>query len=153
MSETPCQVSSENHKNNNGTIADRPVFREWAPLDYVNERIPLRYHQGFVAKDLVYTCVAVSCDSIAVGSNAGVLFWFNRAVRQVVRKSVDERLTPVTAVALTLCQYGEALAVGNQLGTVAIFTSSSPLSTPVSNTSVFVMQSHLIYIPLGFLLV
>lgn len=132
MSETSSQVFSENRKNN-GTITDRPVFREWAPLDFLNEKIPLRYHQGFVTKDLIYTCVAVSCDSIVIGSNAGVLFWFNRAVQHVIRKSIDERLTPVTAAALTLCQYGEALAVGNQLGTVAVFTSNSPHPAPVKH--------------------
>lgn len=126
-------MTTENHKNNGNSSSDiRPVFREWARLDYINERIPLRYHQGFVSKDLVYTCVAISCDSIVVGTNAGVLFWFSRAVQHAVRKNIDERLTPVTSVALTLCQFGEALAVGNQIGTVAVFTSNSRQSTPVS---------------------
>lgn len=116
---------------NNGHI-DGPVFREWVPLTSLIEKIPPRFHHGFVSKELVLTCVAVSCDSIVLGSNAGVLFWFSRSNHSVRRKSVDDKFIPVTAVSIALCQYGEILAAGNLQGTVAVFPSNSVQPLPVS---------------------
>lgn len=119
--------ATENH----GQV-DTPVFREWVPLHHLIEKIPPRFHQGFVSKDLVLTCVTVSCDSILLGSNAGVLFWFNRSNHNVNRRNVDDKFIPITALAITVCHYGEVLAVGNLQGTVAIFLASAAQSTPVS---------------------
>lgn len=122
-------TTSENHHN--GQV-DAPVFREWVPLHHLIEKIPPRFHQGFVSKDLALTCVAVSCDSIVLGSNAGVLFCFTRSNHNVYRKSIDDKFTPVTSLAVTLSQYGEVLAVGNLQGTVAVFSASAAHPTPVN---------------------
>jgi hypothetical protein len=46
---------------------------------------------------------------------------------------VDDKFIPVTALAITLCHYGEILAVGNFGGTVAIFSTSVMQSGPVSS--------------------
>ena len=134
--------ATENH-HSNGQV-DLPVFREWVPFSHLIEKIPPRFHQGFVSKDLTLTCVNVSCDSIVLGSNAGVLFWFTRSNHNVTRKSVDDKFIPVTALAITLCQYGEVLAAGNLQGTVAIFSASNAQPTPVSvfNVHLFHTQLH-----------
>lgn len=126
------RAASENHYKDRQI--DFPVYREWVSLAHLIEKIPPRFHQGFVSKDLILTSVTVSCDSIVLGSNAGVLFWFSRSNHNVNRKSVDDKFTPVTALAITLCQYGEILAVGNLRGTVAIFSTSVVQSNPVSRT-------------------
>ena len=125
------QRASENH-HKDGQV-DTPVYREWVPLSQLIEKIPPRFHQGFVSKDLILTSVTISCDSIVLGSNAGVLFWFSRTNHNANRKSVDDRFIPVTALAITLCHYGEILAAGNLGGTVAIFSTSAVQSSPVSN--------------------
>ena len=129
---------------------DRPVFREWAPLNSLLEKIPPRYHQGFVSKELVLTCVAVSCDSIVLGSSAGVIFWYNRGNQQVTRKSIDDKLVPVTCAAITLSQYGEALAVGNLQGTLAIFSSNPSYSRPVSFPVFFILHNFKLIIIIVF---
>ena len=104
------------------------VYREWVPLTDLMERIPPKFHQGFVSKDLVLTCVSCDRDSIVVGSNAGILFWFDRGSDYVYRKTIDERLFSVTAVALS-CGY---LAAGNELGLVAVFSPDVSQQGPVS---------------------
>ncbi len=76
--------------------------------------------------------MAVSCDSIILGSSAGVIFWFNRANQQVSRKSIDDKFVPVTCAAITVSQYGEVLATGNLQGTLAIYSSNPSYSRPVS---------------------
>ena len=108
-------------------------FREWAPLKHLIEKIPPRYHLGFVSKDLILTCVTVSCDSIVVGSSAGVVFWFNRGSQLVSRKSINDKFSPITSLAITISEHGdEILAVGDANGLVAIFSSNgSSQATPV----------------------
>lgn len=124
------QRASQNQHKEGPT--DHPVYREWAPLSHLIEKIPPRFHQGFVSKELILTCVTISCDSIVLGSNAGVLFWFGRSNHSVNRRSVDDKFIPITALAITLCQYGEILATGNLAGTVAIFSTSAVQSSPIT---------------------
>ena len=111
-------------------LSDGPVFREWVPLTDLIERVPPKFHQGFASRDLILTCVTCTRDSLVAGSNAGILFWFDRDSDLVCRKTVDERFLPVTAVALSPT---EKLAAGNQLGSVAIFSSNFSETAPVSN--------------------
>lgn len=135
------QRASQNQHRDGQT--DQPAYREWTPLSHLVEKIPPRFHQGFVSKELILTVVTISCDSVVLGSNAGVLFWFNRNNHNVNRRSVDEKFTPTSALAITLCQYGEILAAGNLAGVVAIFSTSSMQSSPVSITcTVNVASNH-----------
>lgn len=124
--------TSPTRVDRNGLVHDHPVlFREWAPLKHLIEKIPPKYHQGFVSKELLLTCVAVSCDSIVIGSSAGVVFWFSRSNQLACRKSIDDKFISVTALAITISEYGEALAVGNAAGVIAVFSSNISLSAPV----------------------
>lgn len=143
-----CTTLAENmpsevdpHRIINGIVPHRPAFREWAPLKHLIEKIPPKYHHGFVSKDLALTCIAVSCDSIVLGSSAGVIFWFNRSNQQANRKSIDDKFVPVTSLAIAISEYGEALAVGNTKGAVAVFPSNPSQPTPVSHPIVLICQS------------
>lgn len=138
------EKSSQNEKTR--AASDGPLFREWVPLTDLIERIPPKFHQGFVSRDLLLTCVTCTQDSLVAGSNAGILFWFDRGSDLVCRKTVDERYLPVTAVALSS---KEKLAAGNQLGSVAVFSSDFSEVTPVStwlNLSWCIINNFIIFL-------
>lgn len=53
-------------------------LREWAPLTDLLEKIPATVQKSFFYQDLSITCVDVLSDFIALGSDAGIVFWYNR---------------------------------------------------------------------------
>lgn len=55
-----------------------PNLREWAPLTDLLQKIPTKITTKLIYKDLNITCVDVLSDFIALGSNVGIVFWYNR---------------------------------------------------------------------------
>ena len=118
--------------NNLESGGNRTIFREWARLTRLVEKIPPKFHQGFTSKEIILTCIASSRHSIVIGSNSGVIFWFDRSSETIKRTNIDDNFISTTALTITHGQNGEALACGNSEGIVAIFLSSQLESAPVS---------------------
>ena len=59
------------------------AIREWAPLTDVIERIPTRINRGLFPADLNITCLDAVEDFIALGTDAGMVFWYNRQTGQI----------------------------------------------------------------------
>lgn len=53
-------------------------LREWVPLTDLLEKIPASVQKSFFYQDLSITCVDVLTDYIALGSDCGIVFWYNR---------------------------------------------------------------------------
>jgi len=53
-------------------------IREWAPLTEIIEQIPARLQRGFFPANLNLTCVDATEEFLAIGSDAGIVFWYNR---------------------------------------------------------------------------
>lgn len=53
-------------------------IREWAPMTEIIERIPARVQKGLFPMDLNITCIDAVPEFLALGSDAGIVFWYNR---------------------------------------------------------------------------
>lgn len=54
------------------------ILREWAPLTGLLQQIPLKAQRGLFTHDLSLTCVDALPEFIAVGTNLGLVYWYNR---------------------------------------------------------------------------
>lgn len=64
-------------------------IREWAPLTELIDRIPARLQRGFFPANLNLTCVDASEDFLAVGSDAGIVFWHNRRTGEMQKLKAE----------------------------------------------------------------
>ncbi|KAH8331737.1 hypothetical protein KR074_010628 [Drosophila pseudoananassae] len=94
-------------------------IREWAPLTELIDRIPARLQRGFFPANLNLTCVDASEDFLAVGSDAGIVFWHNRRTgeMQKLKAEVATRITCVRIV--NSVEYMVAAGCAN--GQVSVF--------------------------------
>lgn len=59
------------------------VLREWAPLSKLLQQIPLRQRVGLFLEDVKFTCVDADSECIAIGTSAGIVFWYDRRTHVV----------------------------------------------------------------------
>jgi hypothetical protein len=55
------------------------MLREWAPLEALLSQIPQRAARGLFWDDLSLTCVDALSEVLALGTDAGLVLWFDRA--------------------------------------------------------------------------
>lgn len=58
-------------------------LREWSPLSDLLSKIPIRIQKTFFYQDVNITCIDVLPDFIALGSDVGIVFWYNRSTGDV----------------------------------------------------------------------
>ncbi|XP_067626414.1 WD repeat-containing protein CG11141 [Eurosta solidaginis] len=96
-------------------------LREWAPLTDIMEKIPPRMTRalGFFPADLNITCVDAIPEFIALGSDAGIVFWYDRYTGELqkLRTEFAARITRLKIVSTV--EY--MIAAGNATGQVSIF--------------------------------
>lgn len=67
-------------------------LREWTPLTDLWQHIPATLSKSLILTQEVHvTCLSAADEFIAIGSNCGLIFWYNRAKRTVVRLKCDVR--------------------------------------------------------------
>ncbi|KAH8299751.1 hypothetical protein KR044_005474 [Drosophila immigrans] len=93
-------------------------LREWAPLTEIMELIPAA-RRGFFPSNLNITCVDAVEDFLALGSDAGLVFWYNRrsGEMQKLKAEVSTRITCVKIV--NSVEY--MVAAGSANGQVSVF--------------------------------
>uniref|UniRef100_A0A1I8N152 HPS5-like beta-propeller domain-containing protein n=1 Tax=Musca domestica TaxID=7370 RepID=A0A1I8N152_MUSDO len=95
------------------------AIREWAPLTDVFDRIPTRISRGLFPADLNITCIDAIEEFIALGSDAGIVFWYNRYSGQI-QKLKSENTSRITCVKIVnSVEY--MVAAGNSTGQVSVF--------------------------------
>nr|XP_014090842.1 WD repeat-containing protein CG11141 [Bactrocera oleae] len=96
-------------------------IREWAPLTDIMEKIPVRMIRslGIFPADLNITCVDAISEFIVLGSDAGIVFWYDRysGELQKLRTEFPARITCVKIV--NSVEY--MVAAGNGNGQVSVF--------------------------------
>ncbi|KAH8254472.1 hypothetical protein KR032_010269 [Drosophila birchii] len=94
-------------------------IREWAPLTDIIDHIPAQLQRGFFPANLNLTCVDATEQFLAVGSDAGIVFWYNRqsGEMQKLKAEVATRITCVRIV--NSVEYMVAAGCAN--GQVSIF--------------------------------
>lgn len=66
-------------------------IREWAPLTDVVDRIPTRINRGLFPADLNITCIDAVEEFFALGTDAGMVFWYNRETGQIQKLKAEVR--------------------------------------------------------------
>lgn len=94
-------------------------LREWAPLTDIIEKIPHSVQKGLFSSDLGITCVDCVPEFIALGSDAGIVFWYNRFNGEV-QKLRSEASSPITCVKI-VSSVEYMVAAGNASGQVSVF--------------------------------
>ena len=60
-------------------VADSELsLREWSQQINLLSKIPEKAQKGFMTLDLHLTCIGVISDYIALGTNVGLIYWYNR---------------------------------------------------------------------------
>lgn len=54
------------------------ALREWSPLTDVFAKVPLKVQKGFFFVDLNVTCIDALDEYLALGTDAGIVYWYNR---------------------------------------------------------------------------
>lgn len=60
-------------------------LREWAPLSMLLQQIPAKIQTGIFTQDVSFTCIAALTEFIAIGTNRGLVYWYNREKQDLQR--------------------------------------------------------------------
>lgn len=60
-------------------------LREWSILNDVLAKVPAKLQRGIFYSDVNLTCVDVLTDFIALGTDVGIVFWYNRCNGNMIR--------------------------------------------------------------------
>lgn len=60
------------------TCQESGPFKEWAPLTTLLQKIPSKIQIGLFPQDINITCIDVLPEFIAIGTNYGFVYWFDR---------------------------------------------------------------------------
>ncbi|XP_015178966.1 PREDICTED: uncharacterized protein LOC107067716 isoform X2 [Polistes dominula] len=98
---------------------DAGPLKEWAPPTALLESIPARTAIGLFNHDINFTCIAALCDFIAVGTNSGAVYWYNRETHETTKLSCWCVNTPITCLQI-VSTVDYMVAAGSEKG-VKIF--------------------------------
>lgn len=59
-------------------------LKEWSILHELIDKIPTQCQKGLFWTEINFTCVDVDPEFIAVGTNCGIIFWYNRKKRNIL---------------------------------------------------------------------
>ncbi|XP_031622315.1 WD repeat-containing protein CG11141 isoform X2 [Contarinia nasturtii] len=94
-------------------------LREWQPIKDVFQKIPPKIQKGFFFQELNITCIDALPEFLALGSDIGIIFWYNRRNGNV-QKLRTESTAAITCIRL-VSSVEYMVAAGNTNGEVSIF--------------------------------
>lgn len=68
----------------NGAEIDT-VLQEWAPMSDLLNKIPSKTQIGLFSHDVSLTCIDILPEFIALGSNIGIVYWYDRKKKDLQR--------------------------------------------------------------------
>ncbi|XP_058066431.1 WD repeat-containing protein CG11141 [Anopheles bellator] len=95
-------------------------LREWAPLVELANKIPASVSRGLLFHDVSLTCVAAVEHFIALGTNVGLVFWYNRRTGAIERLATEGGSPELRCVRI-ISSVEYMVAVGCRAGMVNIF--------------------------------
>lgn len=66
-------------------------LREWSPLVNLVNKIPATVQRGLLFHDVSITCVDLIDEFVALGTNVGIVYWYNRKSGSVERLQAEVR--------------------------------------------------------------
>ncbi|XP_055320315.1 WD repeat-containing protein CG11141 [Sitodiplosis mosellana] len=106
-------------------------LREWKPTKDVFEKIPPKIQRGFFFQELNITCIDVLPEFLAIGSDVGIIFWYNRRNGNV-QKLRTESTAAITCIRL-VSSVEYMVAAGNAHGEVSIFQIQKELPSELAS--------------------
>lgn len=64
---------------------DGGPLREWAPLAVLLQQIPAKVQNGIFTQDISFTCIDALTEFIVIGTNHGLIYWYNREKQDLQR--------------------------------------------------------------------
>ncbi|XP_034939342.1 WD repeat-containing protein CG11141 isoform X2 [Chelonus insularis] len=112
---------------------DGGPLREWAPLTSLLQQIPVKLQSGIFTQDIIFTCIDVVPEFIAIGTNCGLVYWYDRATGDLQRLRCENTYASITCLRL-ISTVDYMVAAGNSQGIVTVFQipKSLPESLPDS---------------------
>ncbi|RZF33180.1 hypothetical protein LSTR_LSTR004866 [Laodelphax striatellus] len=101
-------------------------LREWAPLSPFLKEIPIQTRRGLFLENVILTCIDCTQDHFAVGTNIGVVYWYNRVTNEVQRLRPQKSGSSITCVRV-VSSVDYMVAAGDKAGTVTIFKVPKPI--------------------------
>lgn len=95
-------------------------MREWAPLAVLLQQIPAKMQNGIFTQDISFTCIDALTEFIAIGTNHGLVYWYNREKQDLQRlrcENVNSKITSVQVISTV----DYMVAAGNEHGVVTVF--------------------------------
>ncbi|XP_043484940.1 WD repeat-containing protein CG11141 isoform X2 [Leptopilina heterotoma] len=99
---------------------DSGVLREWAPLATLLQRLPAKIQNGLFSQNINFTCIDVLSEFIAIGTNHGLVYWFNRENGEIQKLRCENVNTVITCIRV-ISTVDYMVAVGNDQGIVTVF--------------------------------
>ncbi|KRT79596.1 hypothetical protein AMK59_8493 [Oryctes borbonicus] len=96
------------------------ILREWAPLTDLFNKLPTKIQNGIFTQEIQLTCVDVLSEFIALGTNVGVVYWYNRKKKDLQRLRCENTNSAITVIKI-ISTVDYMLACGNSAGNVNIF--------------------------------
>ncbi|XP_060519707.1 WD repeat-containing protein CG11141 [Cylas formicarius] len=108
------------------------TLKEWAPLTELFNLLPTKTN-GIFSKDITLTSIDVLPEFLALGTNVGIVYWFDRNLKKL-QKLYCEDLNPCITCVKIISTVDYMVACGNESGAVTIFQvpQSHPKSLPES---------------------
>ncbi|XP_012533365.2 WD repeat-containing protein CG11141 [Monomorium pharaonis] len=99
---------------------DGGPLREWAPLAVLLQQIPAKIQNGIFMQDISFTCIDALPEFIAIGTNHGLVYWYNREKQDLQRLRCENINSKITSVQV-ISTVDYMVAAGNEHGVVTVF--------------------------------
>ncbi|XP_049876857.1 WD repeat-containing protein CG11141 [Pectinophora gossypiella] len=100
--------------------AEEGFVREWTPCSHILNLIPPRIQNGLFSSELCLTCVDACSEYIALGTNVGLVYWYDRKKGNIQRLRCEATTSPITFVKI-VSTVDYMVGAGNAAGQVTVF--------------------------------
>ncbi|XP_050352903.1 WD repeat-containing protein CG11141 [Nymphalis io] len=100
--------------------AEEGFVREWTPCSHILNLIPPRIQTGLFSNELCLTCVDAVSEYIALGTNVGLVYWYDRKKGNIQRLRCEASTSPITYVKI-VSTVDYMVGAGNAAGQVTVF--------------------------------
>ncbi|GBP50504.1 WD repeat-containing protein CG11141 [Eumeta japonica] len=95
-------------------------IREWTPCTHMLNLIPPRVQNGLFSTELYLTCIDAVSEYIALGTNVGLVYWYNRKKGNIQRLRCEATSSAITFVKI-VNTVDYMVGAGNVAGQVTVF--------------------------------
>ncbi|XP_071450036.1 WD repeat-containing protein CG11141 [Hetaerina americana] len=115
-----------------GERSEFKTLREWTPMTRFLQKIPLKAQRGLFTHDLNLTCVDCLPDYLVLGTNVGIVYWYDRRKDELQRLRCENTSSPIICIRV-VSTIDFMVAAGSEDGNVSVFQipKPEPVATPV----------------------